>query len=129
LKQQKDIVGTYKFKKSTSILAAILMASFISGCNSLGGLQFTDKAGHTYQGQFNVISKIIDVDINSVKYSGFYITDAGTVGNVVYTGHTGRATLSATNGDNMQCEFNYEGLRGIGSCLSAGGESYRFATK
>ena len=111
------------------MLIAILITCFLSGCNSLGGLQFTDKAGRTYQGQFNFKSKTIEVDIFAVKYTGFYITDQGYVGNVAYSGHTGRAALSAMNGDTMQCEFNYQGLRGIGTCLSAGGESYRFSTK
>lgn len=125
--RQKELKVTLK---NLSIAFSIILLTFlITGCASLGGLQVTDEAGHIYQGEFSSFSKSIEVEINTVKYSGFYITDAGVVGNVRYSGHTGRATLSAMNGDTMQCEFNYQGLRAIGTCLSSSGDKYRFSTK
>jgi|GEM_PF-5414413 hypothetical protein len=67
---------------------------------------------------------VLIVEINAVKYTGFYITDSGVVGNVQYSGHTGQATLSAMNGDTMECKFNYEGFRSSGKCLSASSDVY-----
>ena len=115
--------------KLSITLISILMVCFVSGCSSVGSLQFVDKFGHTYQGKFDRFSKEIETDISGVKYSGFFITNAGEIGGVQYTGNTGRAILKSIVGDTMQCEFNYQGIHAIGTCVSASGDSYHVATQ
>lgn len=109
-----------------------LLTALISGCANLspvGSLRFVDQSKHVYIGEFNTFSKIISVEIDGVKYEGFYITNAGSVGNIQYSGNSGKAILNTVSGDTMRCEFEYQGHRAIGTCSSASGNSYQVATQ
>lgn len=109
-----------------------LLSILISGCANLapvGSLRFVDQAKHVYIGAFNTFSKKISVEIDGIKYEGFFITNSGRVGDIQYSGHSGKAILNAGNGDTMRCEFEYEGHHAIGTCSSTGGNNYQVATE
>lgn len=122
-------------KKIILLLAVLLM----SGC--AGNLILIDKDSKQFSGQFNSLSKTLEVSINGKLFSGFYITNASVaISNsqinstrstanantqTFYGGDTGRAVLRAADGETIQCEFNYQGMKAIGSCLNATGERYQ----
>ena len=113
----------------------------ITGC---GGVQLIDESGRVHAGNFDSITKRLEGRINGKQYSGFYVTDAGSMyfsgmsqgttathvsGQAAYTGSVGRAILTAADGDSLECEFNYSGYRAIGTCLGSDGERYRLLTR
>jgi hypothetical protein len=110
----------------------ILISTLISGCASLspvGSLRFVDKSKHVYIGEFNTFSKKISVEIDGLKYEGFFITNSGSVGGVEYSGNSGKAILNELGGNTMRCEFEYEGRHAIGNCSNSTGTSYQVTTQ
>lgn len=116
-----------------------LVVFLLSGC--AGNLILVDKNNNQSVGQFNSLSKTLEVNINGKTYSGFYITNAsvgiantqvygaGTVATgssqSFYGGNTGRAVLRSPEGDTVQCEFNYQGMKAIGTCVDGKGDRYQ----
>uniref|UniRef100_UPI004047576B hypothetical protein n=1 Tax=Polynucleobacter sp. TaxID=2029855 RepID=UPI004047576B len=121
------------------ITISLLSALILSGC--AGNLILVDKNNQQSVGQFNSLSKSLDVNMNGKKYSGFYITNAsvGIINTQVYGvgtstsgtsqsfygGNSGRAVLRSIDGDTIQCEFNYEGMKAIGTCIDSKGDRYQ----
>ncbi|MEO0048643.1 MAG: hypothetical protein RLZZ410_1602 [Pseudomonadota bacterium] len=114
----------------------------LSGC--AGNLILVDKENKQFIGQFNSLSKTLEVNVNGKIFSGFYITNssvgfsnyqmygAGATATgssqTIYGGNSGRAVLRSQDGDTIQCEFNYQGMKAIGSCVNAQGERYQLIT-
>jgi hypothetical protein len=123
-----------------SIISAVALL-FLVGC---GTVQLVDKSGKTHPGKFDSITKQLEGTINGKTYKGLYVTNAGTAnisgwaqgpqstymtGQVSYSGNVGRAILRSTDGDTIQCEFNYHGYSAIGNCQGTDGERYQLFTQ
>ncbi len=119
--------------------ALLIIVVSLAGC--AGNLILVDKDNRQSVGQFNSLTKTLDVTLNGKSYSGFYITNssvgitntqiygAGTTATgssqTLYGGNSGRAVLRAQDGDTIQCEFNYQGMKAIGSCFDSKGERFQ----
>lgn len=119
------------------LLAVISL--FLVACT--GSLLLIDKNNKESVGTFNASSKTLDVKINGVDFTGIYVTNAsaafGTMqgfsgsksafgtGQAYMTGNTGRAVLRDASGNTINCEFNYSGMKGIGTCVDNKGDTYQ----
>jgi hypothetical protein len=112
-----------------TFIAIALSTTLISGCGTVGSLRFVDQSKHVYIGEFNTYSRKMSVEIDGVKYEGFFITNSGNIGNIVYSGNSGKAILNAVSGDTMRCDFDYDEYHAIGTCLNSNGNRYQVATQ
>lgn len=116
----------------------------LAGC--AGTLQLHPRdGGERAVGAFNTGGRSMEVTVGTKLYSGSYVTNAG--GSVsTFQGFSGRATafgtgqsfhsgnsavalLTASDGDTMRCEFNYQRLTAIGVCQTRGGRVFDLTTQ
>jgi hypothetical protein len=118
------------------------LSLMLTGCG--GNLLLIDKNNQQSTGSFNSMSKSLEINHKGRVYSGFYITNSGiafgsaqafgtkpSYGNsqTFYSGNSGRAALRSVDGDTIQCEFNFQGMQAIGTCLDNAGEVYQLITQ
>ncbi len=119
------------------VLPLLLLA--LVGCG--GTAMLIDKNGKQSMGKFDAFAKTLEMNIDGKLYSGFYIVNSaysygsaqafsGTksayaTSSGYVSGNTGRAILRSADGDTLTCEFNYQGMKGIGECVRSDGERYQ----
>ena len=132
---------THRIRKT---IGAYAVTALLSGCAGTLIMHPRD-GGEVAAGAFNAASKTMEVSVGLKRYSGSYVTNAGTAFStgVAFSGtrsaygtsqtfsggNNGVALLAAADGDTMRCEFNYQGLSAIGVCQTRGGKIYDFMTQ
>ena len=116
----------------------VVLFIFLSACG--GRAVLIDRDGRESTGTFDSVNKAIEIPVNGKLYKGIYVTNSSigfgsyqtfgvkpTYGatQTVVSGNTGRAIIRSADGDIIQCEFNFEGMNGIGTCTDAKGNSWQ----
>lgn len=115
----------------------LLLSLCVTAC---GKTTLIDESGMTYFGQYNSISKELSFDVSGKFYQGFYIVNASTStmflsrpgprpqfasAQIHNPGNAGQAILRAYDGSTLRCEFQYQGMNAIGSCVDLAGKTYQ----
>lgn len=95
---------------------ALLSVLLLSGCAHK--FSVTNMEGSTVgNGEATEFSKEITMEVNGIQYSGKYVYSD--------LGRTGKAVVKSDAGDQMICDFIYDGWRkGLGTCEGKDGKKY-----
>lgn len=123
-----------------------LLLVLVAGCAQTGAITLIPRdGGERALGSFSTGTRAMEVTLAGKRYSGGYVTNAsrsvstgqafagGTTAfgssQTVNSGNSGIAMLSAPDGDTIRCEFNYQGLTGIGTCQTRAGRVFDLTTQ
>lgn len=124
-------------KRAAGICAILALTGCVTSANLIG------NDGKRYLMNVDSVSKRLNANIDSVYYSGSYVTNSGvgmmagqsfgmrptfSTGTVMMGGNSGSALLTASNGDIMECQFNYSGTTVIGRCQTKQGREFALTT-
>ena len=97
--------------------------------------QLLDSTSNVQSGVIFPDSERIEVTVDGVLFNGFYIVESGAAVSQTLTGrrfmpsdtvttfssNSARAHLMAENGQQLSCEFLFEGRRAVGECRTPAG--------
>ena len=124
--------------------AALLL---VAGCATVGDVKLIDESGGVHAGKFNARTRQLEGTINGKTYKGVYLLNVRSVdfnvndqpgpqpgaktvsGGAFLAPYSGRAILSAADGDILQCGFNWQGYTAIGACQDKDGRRYQLLTQ
>lgn len=126
------------FKACNACLCALALTV---GCATSQPVSFqlVDPSSRVQRGSIFPDSERIEVTIDGITFSGFYLTASGTAvsqsttfrrsfpNNTVttFSSNSARAHLTAENGQLMSCEFLLESRRALGECRTPAGKIYQ----
>lgn len=101
--------------------------------------QLIDSASRIQQGAIFPDTQRLEVMLDEHLFTGFYIVATGAAVSKTMTGrrfiprdtvttfssNSARAQLSAANGQQLSCEFLFEGRRVLGECKTPSGVAYQ----
>lgn len=130
---------------NTVKLVVLLLAIVnLGGCSSPRPMPFqlADSGSRIYQGTLFTDNQRIEVTIDGLQFSGFYIVATGNafseplpdqrffpgITETTFSTNSARAHLMADNGQQLNCQFLFESSRAVGDCQSPSGAIYQLFT-
>ena len=114
---------------------------YLGGCATPQPMPFqlTDAQSKVHAGSIFPESQRLEVMVDDHLFTGFYIVATGTAVSQVITGrrfiprdtvttvfsNSARAHLAGDNGQQLNCEFLFEGRRILGECKTPAGGTYQ----
>lgn len=124
---------------------ALVVATTLAGCAAPLPLPFRliDPAARVHRGTLYPDSQRIEVEVDGVKYSGFYLLASGIGFSqpvfiapwypgdriTTYTSNQARAHLGSADGRNLGCEFLIDGARAAGECRTPEGRIFQMVAE
>lgn len=135
--------GSMRFFSAWTLFGLIGVSAFC-GCAPLSPIPFelVDR-GQVYQGTLSRSDRRIEVDIGGKHFQGYYLLASGTAHfhqggwwrrpfpneiTTSFVSNSARATLVASDGERLVCEFIVEDSSAIGECKSTKGQTYQLVT-
>lgn len=125
-------------------IVSVLLFPLLCSCGGAMVIMPRDGGGAS-EGSFDTLTKTMQIHANGKVYSGPYVTNASSSyssgnaysgtksafasGRTFHSGNSGVALLTASDGDSMRCEFQYDSMNGIGVCQDRAGRIFDFTTK
>ncbi len=123
----------------------LAVVTVLAGCAAPHPLPFqlVDPAARMHRGTLYPDSQHIEVEVDGVRYSGFYLLASGIGFSqpvfitpwypgdriTTYTTNQARAHLTSTDGKNLSCEFLIDGPRAAGECRTPEGRIFQMVAQ